>query len=125
MSRRHETGWSLGVVASALVALTPVLRPRSHGEQTLAFDCRGRRLAHVPRSKDIKSCTGCHGPQLKGLGVVPAIAGRSPSYLLRQLMAFRSGARSTAASAPIHQVALTRSLDDMIAAAAFAGSRRP
>ncbi len=86
---------------------------------------RGRRLANVPRSKDIKSCAGCHGPQLRGLGLVPPIAGRSPSYLLRQLLAFRSGARSTAASTPMSQVAATLSLDDMIAAAAFAGSRRP
>jgi cytochrome c553 len=56
---------------------------------------------------------------------VPPLAGRSPSYLLRQLIAFRTGARATPASAPMQAVAASLNLDDMIAAAAYAGSRAP
>jgi cytochrome c553 len=56
---------------------------------------------------------------------VPPLAGRSPSYLLRQLFAFRTGTRSTPASAPMRAVAAMLEFDDMIAAAAYAGSRQP
>ena len=31
------------------------------------------------------ACAVCHGADLKGLGPVPGIAGRSPSYTVRQL----------------------------------------
>src|SRR4029453_878874 len=31
------------------------------------------------------ACGTCHGPDLKGLGPVPGLAGRSPSYLVRQI----------------------------------------
>src|SRR5262249_44725049 len=40
-----------------------------------------------------KSCGVCHGPDLKGLGPVPGLAGRSPSYLARQFYDFKKGAR--------------------------------
>src|SRR5262249_4255968 len=36
-------------------------------------------------------CTVCHGPDLKGLGDVPQIAGRSPVYIVRQLWDIKSG----------------------------------
>ena len=35
-------------------------------------------------------CSICHGPDLKGLGGIPPIAGRSPSYLMRQLYDIKS-----------------------------------
>ena len=35
----------------------------------------------------------CHGADLLGLGDAPPIAGRSPSYLVRQLYDFKTGAR--------------------------------
>jgi cytochrome c553 len=38
-------------------------------------------------------CATCHGADLKGIGPVPSIAGRSPSYVARQLYDFQSGAR--------------------------------
>jgi cytochrome c553 len=59
------------------------------------------------------------------VGLVPPLAGRSPSYLLRQLVAFHTGARATAATAPMNEVAARLTLEDMVAAAAYAGSRKP
>jgi len=59
------------------------------------------------------------------LGLVPPLAGRSPSYLLRQLVAFHTGARATPVTAPMNEVASKLSLEDMVSAAAYAGSRRP
>jgi cytochrome c553 len=86
---------------------------------------RGRSLAAGDARRGVKGCTSCHGPQLRGVGLVPPIAGRSPTYMLRQLIGFRTGARDTPAGAPMREVASSLSLDDMIAAAAYAGSLKP
>jgi len=86
---------------------------------------RGRALAAGDARRGVKGCTSCHGADLRGMQLVPPIAGRSPSYLLRQLIAFRTGARNSAASAPMREMAATLSLADMVSAAAYAGSRAP
>jgi cytochrome c553 len=86
---------------------------------------RGRALAAGDPRHGVKGCTSCHGPDLRGVQLVPPIAGRSPSYLLRQLIGFRTGARNGATSAPMHDVVATMSIQDMVAAAAYAGSRAP
>lgn len=86
---------------------------------------RGRVLSLRGRSGGTTSCASCHGAALRGAGLVPPLAGRSPSYLLRQLLAFRTGTRSSAAGAPMRAEAATLDVDDMIAAAAYAGSLRP
>jgi cytochrome c553 len=70
-------------------------------------------------------CSSCHGPDLRGVAPVPPLAGRSPSYILRQLLAFNIGTRSSAAGAPMRAIATTLTLDDMIAAAAYAGTLAP
>jgi cytochrome c553 len=86
---------------------------------------RGRTLALTGPGGGVKGCTGCHGADLRGEKLVPPLAGRYPSYLLRQLIAFRTGARNGATSGPMHEVTAALSLRDMVAAAAYAGSRAP
>ena len=71
------------------------------------------------------ACAACHGPELRGLGDVPPIAGRSPTYLVRQLFDFMSGARAGPTSAPMRDVVAAMSERDMIAAAAYAASLKP
>ena len=39
------------------------------------------------------ACTSCHGVDLRGMGEAPPLAGRSPSYLARQLYDIQAGAR--------------------------------
>jgi cytochrome c553 len=39
------------------------------------------------------ACGTCHGADLKGLGPVPGLAGRSPSYQVRQLYDMKAGTR--------------------------------
>jgi cytochrome c553 len=88
----------------------------------------GRRLAITARTDSPTRCATCHGADLRGgsTGTVgPPIAGKSPLYLLRQLAAFRTKARNGATSAPMQAVTQQLSLDAMIAAAAYAGSRAP
>ena len=46
-----------------------------------------------PGSDGKMRCGGCHGADLKSVGPTPALAGRSPIYLARQLIDFQRGAR--------------------------------
>jgi cytochrome c553 len=85
---------------------------------------RGRALARG-RVAGTKGCTSCHGEGLRGMGVAPPLAGRSPTYVLRQLVGFRTGARSGPAAQPMREETAALTLDDMIAAAAYAGSLEP
>ncbi|MEY4640809.1 MAG: hypothetical protein RLZZ227_803 [Pseudomonadota bacterium] len=74
-------------------------------ERTELRDARSGFVAYVPvgsvaRGKALAEsaagrtpCAACHGPDLKGLGPVPTLAGRSPSYLARQLYDLQSGSR--------------------------------
>lgn len=84
----------------------------------------GRQLAETGTGRT-QACATCHGGGLKGGGPGPAIAGRSPTYLARQLVAFAIGDRSGPASAPMQAVVAHLSLDDMIDLAAYAGSLPP
>jgi cytochrome c553 len=86
---------------------------------------RGRTVATKGIGTATPACVTCHGPELRGMALAPPIAGRSPSSLFRQLLAFKTGARATAESAPMNAVAKSLTLDDLIAAAAYAGSRTP
>jgi len=86
---------------------------------------RGRAIATPSRDSVTQPCVRCHGPDLRGVGMIPPLAGRSPSYLVRQLVAFRSGARSSAAAAPMRAEVAPLSIEQMIAVAAYAGSLKP
>jgi cytochrome c553 len=63
--------------------------------------------------------------QVPGTGEVPPLAGRSPSYLLRQLLAFQTGARSGPDAQPMLPVVATLDIANMIDAVAYAASLRP
>lgn len=68
------------------------------------------------------ACTACHGSDLMGLADVPGIAGRSPSYLVRQLYDFQRGTRR-GKSAPLMQpVVANLTAGDMVAIAAYVTS---
>jgi cytochrome c553 len=89
---------------------------------------KGRKIAITARADSPTRCATCHGTDLRGgtaAIVGPPIAGKSPLYLLRQLIGFRTKARNGASSAPMQIVARLLSLDEMVAAAAYAGSRAP
>jgi cytochrome c553 len=85
---------------------------------------RGRLLANSGGTVMPVACTVCHGAQLRGLGVAPALAGRSPSYLIRQLYEIQSGIRAGANVAPMKVAIASLTSDDLIAVAAWAASLR-
>ena len=86
---------------------------------------KGESLAKSGGSGTTIPCQICHGPDLKGVGPIPPIAGRSPTYIMRQLYEFKNGGRSSAASALMKQTVEKLSQDDMISLAAYVGSLEP
>jgi cytochrome c553 len=70
-------------------------------------------------------CVTCHGPDLRGVDLVPGIAGRSPSYLVRQLYDFQQNARQGNGSLIMKPVVENISHDDMISLAAYISSLKP
>jgi len=86
---------------------------------------RGKLLVTTGVGGVTVPCAKCHGPGLRGSGNVPRIAGRSPSYLVRQLYDIKSGARSGVLSRQMRPQVLKLSLDDMIAIAGYVASLKP
>src|SRR6185369_14413674 len=72
-----------------------------------------------------KSCGVCHGADLKGLGPVPGLAGRSPSYLARQMYDMQQGARKGLWTDLMKPVVAHLSEDDMLNLVAYAASLKP
>jgi cytochrome c553 len=71
------------------------------------------------------ACAGCHGADLKGLGPIPGIAGRSPSYLVRQMYDMQAGARKGPWTPLMTKVVAQLTEEDMLVLAAYAGSLKP
>jgi cytochrome c553 len=86
---------------------------------------RGRSLVTTGGRGKTQPCAACHGPAYRGLGNVPGLAGRSPSYLMRQLYDFRSGARDGPLAGPMQQNVAKLTVEDMTAITAYLASRRP
>ncbi len=86
---------------------------------------RGKLIAQAGSDSPANACSSCHGPQLRGVGLIPPIAGRSPTYILRQLLAFQTGSRSGAAGLPMRTVVKNLKIGGLIDAAAYAASLPP
>ena len=85
---------------------------------------RGKELATTSGGKTVP-CSICHGRTLQGLGDVPAIAGRHPNYIVRQLWNMQNGERVGTSAALMQQVVEKLTNDDMLALAAYAASLTP
>ncbi len=86
---------------------------------------QGEKLATTGGDGETIPCAACHGPGLKGLGAVPPIAGRSTSYIVRQIYDIQSGARAGSASQVMQPVVAKLTTDDMISIAAYVASLAP
>lgn len=84
----------------------------------------GKALVTTGGGKTIQ-CGICHGPTLLGLGEVPAIAGRHPNYIVRQMWNVQNGDRTGTSAALMRQVVERLTNDDMLAIAAYAASLTP
>jgi cytochrome c553 len=86
---------------------------------------RGESLVATGSGGKTIPCATCHGADLKGVGSIPPIAGRSPSYIVRQLYDFQSSARAGAAAAQMKPSVEKLTVDDMAAIAAYLATRLP
>jgi cytochrome c553 len=108
-------------------------------EQFENRDSRAQFIAYVPVGSIAKGaalvstggagktlpCAICHGPDLKGLGGVPPIAGRSPSYVVRQLYDIQNGARAVVATQLMKATVANLTVDDMLSIAVYLASQTP
>ena len=73
----------------------------------------------------VTACTACHGADLRGLGPVPRLAGRSPSYIARQLYDMQHGNRAGTWTPLMVPVVSNLGPDDLLTAAAYLASLQP
>lgn len=106
---------------------------------------KGRILATTGGGRTVQ-CTICHGPDLKGLshidgalatgkadttaaalfqGPIPGIAGRSPTYIVRQLFDIQHGVRAGLGTTLMKPTVEKLTIEDMIDLAAYAASLQP
>jgi cytochrome c553 len=78
-----------------------------------------------PAGPTTVACGTCHGTNLEGVADIPPIAGRSPSYLARQLWDMQQGTRNGALAQLMKPVVAKLSPADITAISAYVGSRLP
>ena len=84
---------------------------------------RGEALVSQGGGGKTLQCAICHGLDLKGLGDLPSIAGRSPSYVVRQLYDMQSGARAGKGAQLMKAAVANLTVEDMASIAAYLASR--
>jgi cytochrome c553 len=86
---------------------------------------RGETLVFTGGNRETIPCTICHGSNLRGLGNVPSIAGRSPSQMARQLIDIQTGARNGAWTQLMKQPVAKLTNDDIVAITGYLASLKP
>ncbi len=139
--KTRSAGWHLSVVQDA--GTEPIgeriIEVPADNERFASRDTRVRSIAYVPRGSIARGkllattggdgrtvvCSTCHGTDLKGTAIAPAISGRSPSFVVRQLYDIQAGNRTGANAAPMKPTVEHLTLNDMIALAAYTSSLKP
>jgi cytochrome c553 len=85
---------------------------------------KGETLVKTGGNGRTVECGVCHGADLQGLGPVPGIAGRSPSYLVRQMYDMQAGARHGEWTDLMKPVVAKLTDDDLVNIAAYVSSRK-
>jgi cytochrome c553 len=86
---------------------------------------KGETMVKTGGAGKTTQCGICHGTDLKGLGPVPGIAGRSPQYVVRQLFDMQAGTRKGVWSDLMKPVVEKLTEGDMLAIAAYTASLAP
>ena len=73
----------------------------------------------------VTACIACHGGDLRELGPVPPLAGRSPSYAARQLYDMQRGNRNGTWTPLMAAIVAGLGPDDLLNAAAYLASLKP
>jgi cytochrome c553 len=108
-------------------------------EQFISRDTYARFIAYVPAGSVARgealvktggagktlACVTCHGSDLKGVGQIPGIAGRSTNYTARQLYDIKHGFRAGAFAVLMKDVVAKLEEDDIIAISAYLAAQAP
>ncbi len=108
-------------------------------ERTELRDSKSGFIAYVPAGSIKKGealvttggggktvrCAICHGSNLKGIGAVPSIAGRSPSYIIRQIYDIQVGNRNGPWTQLMKEAVAKLTPEDIVAIGAYTSSRTP
>jgi cytochrome c553 len=86
---------------------------------------RGENLVMTGGNGKTVPCIACHGIDLKGLGDVPAIAGGSPAYSIRQLNDFKTGDRAGTLAALMRPTVANLTTEDMVDIVAYLATLDP
>ncbi|HLX42757.1 MAG TPA: c-type cytochrome [Bryobacteraceae bacterium] len=86
---------------------------------------KGQALVTAGGNGKTTQCALCHGADLKGMGPVPGLAGRSPSYLVRQMFDMQQGVRKGQWSELMKPVVAKLTEEDMLEIAAYTASLKP
>lgn len=86
---------------------------------------RGKELVTTGGNGKTIRCTICHGPDLKGLGNVPSIAGRDPEQMARQIIDIRNGVRNGPYAQLMKEPVRQLSDDDVVNIVAYLASLQP
>jgi cytochrome c553 len=113
-----------------------IIEVPEHPDRTDLRDPRSGFVAYVPAGSIKRgealvttgggrtlACGTCHGAALNGLGPVPGVAGRSPSYQVRQLYDMKAGTRKGLWTPLMTAVVANLTDDDLIAIGAYLASR--
>jgi cytochrome c553 len=135
------TGWHLAAVASGEKELLGqrIIEVPENLEHFISRDARAMLIAYVPKGSVARgkalvetggkgktvACAACHGAGLKGMATFPGIAGRSPSYVVRQLYDFKSGARKGMNAAMMQPTVAKLTPADMVDLAAYVATLSP
>ncbi len=108
------------------------------GTLTESRDPRSGFIAYVPpgslhmgeklvtgKTASAQACEGCHGPGLRGAGRIPPLAGRSPSYIARQIYDIQQSARRGLMTGMMKRVVAQLTEEDIINIAAYTASLAP
>ena len=82
-------------------------------------------LAKGEKLVDAGRCVTCHGTDLMGSGDFPGIAGRSPSYMMRQMWDMKRGTRNGLYTELMKPIVAPLTADDMTAIVAYLASIKP
>jgi len=86
---------------------------------------RGEALVTTGGNGKTIACTVCHGADLRGVGAIPGLAGRSPSYLARQAYDFKAGARNGPMAALMKPVVENLTAEDFVDIFAYTAAQAP
>ena len=111
-----------------------IIEVPEHGQERFEMrDAHAGYIAYVPvgavkKGEALASklqCSLCHGANLEGLGPVPTLAGRSPSYMARQLFDFQTGARHGLWSDLMKPIVAKMTAEDLVNITAYIASKNP